>query len=116
MTTAAETGGGSNGAGASGATDTLVERLSLKTLVESCLVLEDGIASAKDIEIGMKAGAGILPGTFSRADEQGLDDVLAALENAQREHGESFAPPKILRRLVGQGRLGQKSGPGFFPY
>jgi enoyl-CoA hydratase/3-hydroxyacyl-CoA dehydrogenase len=99
-----------------GATGTLVERLSLKTIVESCLVLEDGVASAKDIEIGMMAGAGILPGPFSRADEQGLDDVLAALENAQREWGENFAPPKILKRLVAQGRLGKKSGQGFFYY
>jgi enoyl-CoA hydratase/3-hydroxyacyl-CoA dehydrogenase len=98
------------------ATGTPVERLSLKTIVESCLVLEDGIASLKDIEIGMMAGAGILPGPFSRADEQGLDDVLAALENAQREWGENFAPPKILKRLVAQGRLGKKSGQGFFPY
>jgi enoyl-CoA hydratase/3-hydroxyacyl-CoA dehydrogenase len=98
------------------ATDTLVERLGLKTIVESCLVLEDEVASLKDIEIGMMAGAGILPGPFTRADEQGLDEVLAALENAQREWGESYAPPKILRRLVGQGRLGKKSGQGFFPY
>ena len=45
------------------ATDTLVERFGLKALVESCLVLEEGIASAKDIEIGMMMGAGILPGT-----------------------------------------------------
>jgi enoyl-CoA hydratase / 3-hydroxyacyl-CoA dehydrogenase len=97
-------------------TGTLVERLGLKTIVESCLVLEDGIASLKDIEIGMMTGAGILPGPFSRADEQGLDEVLAALERAQREYGDSYAPPKILRRLVGQGRLGKKSGQGFFPY
>ncbi len=98
------------------ATGTLVERLGLKTIVESCLVLEDGVASLKDIEIGMMAGAGILPGPFSRADEQGLDDVLAALERAEQEWGEGFAPPKILRRLVAQGRLGKKSGQGFFPY
>lgn len=98
------------------ATGTLVERLSLKTLVESCLVLEDGIASLKDIEIGMMAGAGILPGPFSRADEQGLDDVLAALERAESEWGPGYAPPKILKRLVNQGRLGKKSGQGFFPY
>jgi enoyl-CoA hydratase/3-hydroxyacyl-CoA dehydrogenase len=98
------------------ATSTLVERLSLKTIVESCLVLEDGIAALKDIEIGMMAGAGILPGPFSRADEQGLDDVLAALERAEHEWGENFAPPLILRRLVNQGRLGKKSGQGFFPY
>jgi enoyl-CoA hydratase/3-hydroxyacyl-CoA dehydrogenase len=97
-------------------TGTLVERLSLKTIVESCLVLEDGIAGTKDIEIGMMAGAGILPGPFTRADDQGLDEVLAALERAQHEWGENFAPPSILRRLVNQGRLGKKSGQGFFPY
>ena len=97
-------------------TGTLVERLGLKTIVESCLVLEDGIASAKDIEIGMMAGAGILPGPFTRADDQGLDEVLAALERAEHEWGENFAPPAILRRLVAQGRLGKKSGQGFFPY
>src|SRR3978361_1509784 len=99
----------------SDATSTLVERLSLKTIVESCLVLEDGIAAMKDIEIGMMAGAGILPGPCPRADDQGRDDVLAALERAENEWGENFAPPLILRRLVNQGRLGQQSGPGFFP-
>src|SRR5437763_2261305 len=98
------------------ATDTLVERFGLKALVESCLVLEDGIAGIKDIDIGMMAGAGILPGPFARADEQGLDEVLAALERAQREWGEDFAPPLVLRRLVSQGRLGKKAGQGFFPY
>ena len=98
------------------ATDTLVERFGLKALVESCLVLEEGIASAKDIEIGMMMGAGILPGPFARADAQGLDDVLEALERAQSEWGDAFEPPLILRRLVAQGRLGQKSGQGFFPY
>src|SRR3954447_6493496 len=100
----------------SDATSTLVERLSLKTIVESCLVLEDGIAALKDIEIGMMMGAGILPGPFTRADEQGLDEVLAGLERAEHEWGENFAPPLLLRRLVAQGRLGKKSGQGFFPY
>jgi enoyl-CoA hydratase / 3-hydroxyacyl-CoA dehydrogenase len=98
------------------ATETLVERFGLKTLVESCLVLEEGVASVKDIEIGMMMGAGILPGPFARADERGLDDVLEALERAQSEWGEAFEPPLILRRLVAQGRLGKESGQGFFPY
>src|SRR3712207_4703833 len=98
------------------ATETLVERLQLKTLVECCLVLEEGIAGIKDIDVGMMAGAGILPGPFARADEQGLDEVLAALERAESEWGDSYAPPKILRRLVGQGRLGKKTGQGVFPY
>jgi enoyl-CoA hydratase/3-hydroxyacyl-CoA dehydrogenase len=106
MSTAAETR----------ATDTLVERMGLKTLVEACLVLEEGIASAKDIEIGMMMGAGILPGPFARADERGLDEVLEALERARTDWSEAFEPPVILRRLVAQGRLGKKSGQGFFPY
>ena len=98
------------------ATDTLVERFTLKTLVECCLLLEEGIAGTKDIETGMMMGAGILPGPFARADERGLDDALAALERAEQEWGPAFTPPLILKRLVNQGRLGKKSGQGFFPY
>jgi enoyl-CoA hydratase / 3-hydroxyacyl-CoA dehydrogenase len=98
------------------ALDTIVERMSLKTIVESCLVLEEGEASAKDIEIGMMMGAGILPGPFTRADDQGLDSVLEALERAHAEWGDGFEPPLVLKRLVAQGRLGKKSGQGFFPY
>lgn len=95
---------------------TLVERFSLKAIVEACLVIEEGVAGTKDVEIGMMAGAGILPGPLTRADEQGLDEVLAALQRAETEWGEQFAPPLLLRRLVAQGRLGKKSGQGFFPY
>jgi enoyl-CoA hydratase / 3-hydroxyacyl-CoA dehydrogenase len=95
---------------------TLVDRMGLKTLVESCLVLEEGVASAKDIELGMMMGAGILPGPFTRADEAGLDTLLEQLERAQHDWGDAFEPPAILRRLVAQGRLGKKSGQGFFPY
>jgi enoyl-CoA hydratase/3-hydroxyacyl-CoA dehydrogenase len=94
----------------------LVERFTLKALVESCLVLEEGIATVKDIDLGMMAGAGIMPPPFARADQIGLDELLAKLEWAEREWGESFEPPGILRRLVAQGRLGVKSGQGFFPY
>jgi enoyl-CoA hydratase / 3-hydroxyacyl-CoA dehydrogenase len=93
-------------------TGAIVERMGLKTLVESCLVVEEGVASAKDVEIGMMMGAGIMPGPFARADERGLDDVLSALERAATEWGEAFEPPLLLRRLVAQGRLGKKSGRG----
>ena len=98
------------------ALDTLVERLQLKTLVECCLVIEEGIAGTKDIETGMMMGAGILPGPFARADERGLDEILEALERAEQEWGPAFTPPLILKRLVNQGRLGKKRGQGFFPY
>src|SRR5688572_1646176 len=98
------------------AAGTLVERMGLKTLVESCLVLEEGVASAKDIEVGMMMGAGILPGPFARADEAGLDTILEQLERAQQEWGDAFEPPSVLKRLVAQNRLGKKTGQGFFPY
>jgi enoyl-CoA hydratase / 3-hydroxyacyl-CoA dehydrogenase len=94
----------------------LVERFTLKALVESCLVLEEGIASMKDIDLGMMAGAGIVPPPLQRADQLGLDTVLQRLQAAALAWGESFEPPTILRRLVAQGRLGVKSGQGFFPY
>jgi enoyl-CoA hydratase / 3-hydroxyacyl-CoA dehydrogenase len=94
----------------------LVDRFTLKALVESCLVLEEGVASMKDIDLGMMAGAGIIPPPFARADQLGLDEVLAKLERAAHEWGEHFEPPTILRRLVAQGRLGVKTGQGFFAY
>src|SRR5947209_543562 len=94
----------------------LVERFTLKALVESCLVLEEGLAAMKDIDLGMMAGAGIIPPPFARADQTGLDVVLERLERAEAEWGEGFEAPTILRRLVAQGRLGVKTGQGFFPY
>jgi enoyl-CoA hydratase/3-hydroxyacyl-CoA dehydrogenase len=97
-------------------TEALVDRFTLKALVESCLVLEEGLASMKDIDLGMMAGAGIIPPPFARADQIGLDELLAKLERAASEWGENFAPPTVLRRLVAQGRLGVKTGQGFFPY
>jgi len=50
------------------------------------------------------------------ADLAGLDDALEKLERAESDHGERFAPPRILKRLVAQGRHGQKSGQGFYAY
>jgi enoyl-CoA hydratase/3-hydroxyacyl-CoA dehydrogenase len=97
-------------------TATLVDRFTLKALVESCLVLEEGVASMKDIDLGMMTGAGMTPPPFARADQIGLDEVVARLERAACEWGVDFEPPAILRRLVAQGRLGVKAGQGFFPY
>jgi enoyl-CoA hydratase/3-hydroxyacyl-CoA dehydrogenase len=99
----------------------LVELLSLKTFVEACLVLEEGVATHRDIDFGMMAGAGLDPRRgllppFMKADVEGLDKILERLENATERHGERFTPPTILRRLVAQGRLGQASGQGFYAY
>jgi len=99
----------------------LVEMLSLKTLIEACLVLEEGVATHRDIDFGMMAGAGLDPRRglmppFMKADAEGLDTLLERMESAQERHGERFTPPTIIRRLVAQGRLGQKSGQGFYAY
>jgi enoyl-CoA hydratase/3-hydroxyacyl-CoA dehydrogenase len=99
----------------------LVEMLSLKTFLEACLVLEEGVATHRDIDFGMMAGAGLDPRRgllppFMKADVEGLDTILERMENAAERHGERFTPPTILRRLVAQGRLGQKSGQGFYAY
>jgi enoyl-CoA hydratase/carnithine racemase len=94
----------------------IVERFGLKAFVEACLVLEEGIAGVREIDLGMMLGTGMVPGPFVRADLRGLDDVLAALQRAEEEWGGHFTPPLILRRLVAQGRLGTKTGQGFYPY
>jgi enoyl-CoA hydratase/3-hydroxyacyl-CoA dehydrogenase len=99
----------------------LVELLSLKTLIEACLVLEEGVATHRDIDFGLMAGAGLDPRRgllppFMKADSEGLDTILERMESARERYGERFAAPTILRRLVAQGRLGQSSGQGFYPY
>jgi enoyl-CoA hydratase/3-hydroxyacyl-CoA dehydrogenase len=101
--------------------EALVEMLSLKTFLEACLVLEEGVATHRDIDFGMMAGAGLDPRRgllppFMKADSEGLDVVLERMESAQERFGERFSPPTILRRLVAQGRLGQKTGQGFYAY
>ncbi|HSD78334.1 MAG TPA: 3-hydroxyacyl-CoA dehydrogenase NAD-binding domain-containing protein, partial [Solirubrobacteraceae bacterium] len=99
----------------------LADLLTLKSLVEACLLLEEGVAEVRAIDTGMMAGAGLDPRRgllppFLRADVLGLDVVLGKLEAAAERHGERFAPPTILRRLVAQGRLGAQRGQGFYAY
>ncbi len=99
----------------------LVELLTLKTFVEACLVLQERVATHRDIDFGMMAGAGLDPRRglmppFVKADAEGLDKLLARLEAAQERYGDRFAPPVILRRLVAGGRLGASTGQGFYAY
>jgi enoyl-CoA hydratase/3-hydroxyacyl-CoA dehydrogenase len=99
----------------------LVELLSLKTLSEACLVVEEGVATHRDIDFAMMAGAGLDPRRgllppFMKADSEGLDVILERMERARERYGERFAAPTLLRRMIAQGRLGGKSGQGFYPY
>jgi len=101
--------------------EALAELMKLKAIVEACLVLQEGVCTVRDTDLGMMAGAGMDPRRgimppFMGADMLGLDVVLEKLERAQEEHGERFAPPAVLKRLVAQGRLGQKAGQGFYAY
>ncbi len=103
------------------ADDEIVQLLILKTFVEAALVLQEGVATHRDIDVGMMAGAGLDPRRglfppFMKADMEGLDTLLERLEAAAEKHGAAFAPPRILRRMVAQGRLGMKSGQGFYAY
>ncbi|HEY8584197.1 MAG TPA: enoyl-CoA hydratase-related protein, partial [Capillimicrobium sp.] len=101
--------------------DELADLYTMKMLLEACLVLEEGVAETRAIDLGLMAGAGmdprrgILP-PLMRADIEGLDVALEKLETMTERYGERFAPPAILKRMVAQGRLGQKSGQGFFPW
>jgi enoyl-CoA hydratase / 3-hydroxyacyl-CoA dehydrogenase len=99
----------------------LADLLMLKSFVEACKVLEEGICTVREIDLGMMAGAGLDPRRglfppFWKADLEGLDTILEKLERFEESHGERFAPPTILKRLVAQGRLGLKSGQGFYAY
>ncbi len=99
----------------------LADLLMLKSFVEACKVLEEGICTVREIDLGMMAGAGLDPRRglfppFWKADLEGLDTILEKLEKYEESHGERFAPPRTLKRLVAQGRLGLKSGQGFYSY
>jgi len=64
---------------------------------------------------GMDPRRGIFP-PFWKADIDGLDTSLERMEKLEEKHGERFAPPRLLKRLVAQGRLGMAAGQGFYPY
>jgi enoyl-CoA hydratase/3-hydroxyacyl-CoA dehydrogenase len=99
----------------------LVAMFTGRALIEACSLVEEGVCSVRDIDLGMMAGAGLDPRKglfppFWKADLEGLDAVLERIERLEEKYGERFAPPVLLRRLVAQGRLGLKSGQGFYPY
>ena len=99
----------------------LVAMFTGRALIEACRLVEEGVCSVRDIDVGMMAGAGLDPRRglfppFWKADLEGLDSVLERIEQLEEKFGERFTPPVLLRRLVAQGRLGLQSGQGFYPY
>jgi len=94
----------------------LVERFRLAAVAEAGRLVDEEVASPRDIDWALRAGAGLPEGPLAWADSQGLDVTLAALEDLQRREGDRFQPPESLRRHVDHGRLGVKSGRGYHTY
>ena len=94
----------------------LLDRFRYAVLLEAVRCLDEGISSAREIDIAMRAGAGLPEGPLAAADKQGLDSVLRRLEELEARLGERFAPPRRLRDLVTAGRTGLAAGRGFLEY
>ena len=90
-------------------------RLGVVIGLEAMRMLEQGVASASDIDQAMTLGYKHPVGPLRLSDIVGLDVRLAIAEHLHRTLGsEAFRPPEILRRLVAEGKLGKKTGQGFY--
>ncbi|WP_281888035.1 3-hydroxyacyl-CoA dehydrogenase family protein [Paenibacillus sp. YYML68] len=84
---------------------------------EAMHALSEGVASADDIDSAMRIGYDFHYGPLEMADRFGLDSVLAAMERMFREFGElKYRPSFLLKQMVRAGKLGVKTGQGFFHY
>jgi len=94
-----------------------VNRILVPMLNEAMFVLMEGIASAEDIDKGMRLGANHPIGPLALSDLVGLDTLLFVSETLYQETGDSkYRPCPLLRKLVRAGHLGRKSGRGFYIY
>jgi 3-hydroxybutyryl-CoA dehydrogenase len=84
---------------------------------EAARSLEEGVATADEIDIAMRLGVNYPQGPLRWADQIGLDEVLAVLEGLQRETGDDrYRPAPLLKKLVAAGFLGETSGRGFYSH
>jgi len=89
-------------------------RLGIVLGLEAMRMVEEGVASPEDIDRAMTLGYNHPVGPLRLTDLVGLDVRLAIARYLHRMLGERFAPPPILERMVAQGKLGRKSGQGFY--
>ena len=95
----------------------IVNRILMPMINEAIFALEDGVAPAEAIDLAMTAGTNDPVGPLALADRIGLDTVLAICEVLHQDLGDpKFCPCPLLRRYVESGRLGKKSGRGFYGY
>jgi 3-hydroxybutyryl-CoA dehydrogenase len=91
-------------------------RLGVVIALEAIRMLEEGVASADDIDAAMVLGYHFPIGPLRLTDQVGLDVRLAIAEHLYETLGDRFAVPQLLRDLVAQGKLGRKTGQGFFTW
>jgi 3-hydroxybutyryl-CoA dehydrogenase len=92
-------------------------RLGVALGLEAMRMVEQGVASARDIDIAMELGYNHPMGPLKLTDLVGLDVRLSIAEYLHRELGsETFRPPEVLRRMVSEGKLGKKTGQGFYDW
>ncbi len=91
-------------------------RLGVMLGLEAIRMLEEGVASASDIDAAMTLGYRHPMGPLRTTDIVGLDVRLGIAEELERTLGERFAAPELLRRMVAEGKLGRKSGEGFYAW
>jgi 3-hydroxybutyryl-CoA dehydrogenase len=91
-------------------------RLGIVIGLEAMRMLEQGVASAADIDTAMKLGYGHPMGPLELTDLVGLDVRLGIADYLATTIGPSFDPPKVLRDKVAAGKLGKKSGEGFYKW
>jgi 3-hydroxybutyryl-CoA dehydrogenase len=91
-------------------------RLGVLLGLEAIRMVEDGVASPEDIDAAMVLGYGHPVGPLKLGDLVGLDVRLGIAEYLREELGARFEPPRLLRRMVAEGRLGRKTGSGFYEW
>ena len=91
-------------------------RLGCLTMCEAIRVFEEGVATAEGVDTAMRLGYNHPVGPLTLADRVGLDTLLAILDDLREAYGDAFRAPPTLRQMVAAGRLGRKSGAGFYEY
>ncbi|WP_217132921.1 3-hydroxyacyl-CoA dehydrogenase family protein [Leucobacter chinensis] len=91
-------------------------RLGLAIGLEAIRMVEEGVASPEDIDRGMQLGYQHAVGPLRMTDMVGLDVRLAIAEYLTATLGPRFEPPALMRQMVAEGKLGRKSGQGFFEW
>jgi len=95
----------------------VANRFLMPMILEACKLLEEGVASKEDIDLLVKKGLGFPIGPFELGDFIGLDVALDVNTYIHDESGDPYYnPPRILKEMVRAGRLGHKSGVGFYEY